>query len=148
MDCQEAKTYLMAYIDGEIDAQKKSEMEKHLSGCEKCMKEYRSFLKLKEVTEKMKFTDLSDELWAGYWKGIYRRVERGAGWIFLSIGAIILLAFGVFQFFKEFFTDPSVSLIVKMGAGAFSLGIIILLVSIIRERLFLFRTERYREVER
>jgi len=96
----------------------------------------------------MKFTDLSDELWAGYWKGIYRRVERGAGWIFLSIGAIILLAFGVFQFFKEFFTDPSVSLIVKMGAGAFSLGIIILLVSIIRERLFLFRTERYREVER
>ena len=148
MDCQDVKTYLMAYIDGEVDAQKKSEIEKHLSGCEKCIKEYRSFLKLKEVTEKMKFTDLSDELWAGYWKGIYRRVERGAGWIFLSIGAIILLAFGVFQFFKEFFTDPSVSLIVKMGAGAFSLGIIILLVSIIRERLFLFRTERYREVER
>jgi len=148
MDCQDVKTYLMAYIDGEIDSQKKSEIEKHLSGCEKCIKEYRSFLKLKEVTEKMKFTDLSDELWAGYWKGIYRRVERGAGWIFLSIGAIILLAFGVFQFFKEFFTDPSVSLIVKMGAGAFSLGIIILLVSIIRERLFLFRTERYREVER
>lgn len=148
MNCQDTKTYLMAYIDGEVDAQKKSEIEKHLSECEKCMKEYKSFLKLKEVTNKMKFADLSDQLWAGYWKGIYRRVERSAGWIFLSIGAIILLAFGVFQFFKDFFTDPSVSLIVKMGVGAFSLGVIILLVSIIRERLFLFRTERYREVER
>lgn len=148
MDCQDIKTYLMAYIDGEVDAQKKSEIEKHLSGCEKCMKEYRSFLKLKEVTDKMKFADLSDELWAGYWKGIYRRVERGAGWIFLSIGAIILLAFGLFQFFKEFFTDPNVSLIVKIGVSTFSLGVIILLVSIIRERLFLFRTERYREVEK
>jgi RNA polymerase sigma-70 factor (ECF subfamily) len=129
-------------------ARKKSEIQKHLSGCEKCMQEYKSFLKLKEVTDNMKFADLSDELWTGYWKGIYRRVERGAGWILLSIGAIILLAFGVSQFFRQFFTDPSISLIVKIGVSAFSLGVIILLVSIIRERLFLYKTDRYREVEK
>lgn len=96
----------------------------------------------------MKFADLSDQLWAGYWKGIYRRVERGAGWIFLSIGAIVLLAFGVYQFFKEFLVDPNISLIVKIGVSTCAFGAIILVVSIIRERLFLFKTERYKEVKR
>ncbi len=148
MKCEEIKPYLMAYLDGEIEHEKKLEIEKHLTECENCRKEYQSFVKLKEVTDKMKLADLSDQLWAGYWKGIYRRIERGAGWMFLSIGAIILLAFGAYQFFKEFLADPNISLIIKVGVSTLSLGIIILLVSIIRERLFLFKTSRYREVER
>jgi len=148
MKCEEIKPHLMAYLDGEIEQEKKGEIEKHLSECESCRKEYQSFVKLKEVTNKMRFADLSDELWAGYWKRIYRRIERGTGWILLSIGAIILLSFGVYQFFKEFLLDPYVSLIVKVGVSIFALGAIILLVSIIRERLFLFKTERYGEVEK
>lgn len=148
MKCEEIRPYLSAYLDGEIEHDKKLEIERHLSDCEACRKEYQSFAKLKEVTDRMKFADLSDQLWAGYWKGIYRRVERGAGWIFLSIGAIILLAFGVYQFFKDFFADPNISLIVKIGVSTCAFGAIILVVSIIRERLFLFKTERYKEVKR
>jgi len=148
MKCEEIRSYFMAYLDGEIEHQKELEIEKHLAECENCRKEYQSFVKLKEVTDKMKLADLSDQLWAGYWKGIYRRIERGVGWILLSIGAIILLSLGAYQFFKEFLADPNISLIVKVGVSAFALGAIILLVSIIRERLFLFKTERYREVEK
>ena len=148
MRCEEIRPYLMAYLDGEIEHKKKLEIEGHLSECESCRREYQSFVKLKEVTDKMKLADLSDQLWAGYWKGIYRRIERGAGWIFLSIGAIILLSFGAYQFFKELLADPNISLLVKIGVSACALGAIILLVSIIRARLFLFKHERYREVER
>lgn len=148
MRCEEIRPYLSAYLDGEIEHDKKLEIEKHLSECESCTKEYQSFAKLKEVTDGMKFADLSDQLWAGYWKGIYRRIERGAGWIFLSIGAMVLLAFGAYQFFKNLFADPNVSLIVKVGVSTCTFGAIVLLVSIIRERLFLFKTERYKEVER
>ncbi len=148
MKCEEMKPYLMSHLDGEIDPEKKSEVEKHLSECESCRKEYQSFLKLKQETDKMKIADLSDELWKGYWKGIYRRVERGAGWIFLSIGAIMLLLFGAYQFFKELLANPNVSLIAKIGVSTLTFGVIVLLVSIIRERLFLFKTERYKEVEK
>jgi len=148
MKCEEIRPWLMAYLDGEIEQREKSEVEKHLADCESCRREYESFARLKEVTNRMRFADLSDQLWAGYWKGVYRRIERGTGWIFLSIGAIILLAFGAYQFFKELLTDPHVSLVVKVGVSACAFGAIVLLVSIIRERLFLFRTERYREVER
>jgi predicted anti-sigma-YlaC factor YlaD len=148
MRCEEIRPYLSAYLDGEIDPHKKLEIEKHLADCDSCRKEYQSFIKLKEVTDRMRFADLSDDLWAGYWKGVYRRIERGAGWIFLSLGAIILLAFGAYQFLKEFLGDPTISLIAKIGVSTCVLGVIILLVSIIRERLFLYKTERYKEVER
>jgi predicted anti-sigma-YlaC factor YlaD len=148
MKCDHVKLYLMSYLDGEIEPEKKADIEAHLAECESCRREHQSFVKLKQETDKMKLADLSDELWKGYWKGIYRQVERGAGWIFLSVGAIILLSFGVYHFFKELFADPSVSLIVKIGVSTGAFGAIILLVSVIRERLFLFKTERYKEVER
>jgi predicted anti-sigma-YlaC factor YlaD len=148
MRCEKIRPYLSAYMDGEIDPDKKLEVEKHLADCETCRKEYQSFVKLKEVTDRMRFTDLSDDLWAGYWKGIYRRIERGAGWIFLSLGVVILLAFGAYQFFKEFLADPNISLLAKIGVSTCVFGAIILLVSIIRERLFLYKTERYKKVER
>jgi predicted anti-sigma-YlaC factor YlaD len=148
MKCEEIRPWLMAFLDGEIEQREKSEVEKHLAECENCRREYESFARLKEVTNSMRFADLSDQLWAGYWNGVYRRVERGAGWILLSIGAIVLLAFGAFQFFKELLTDPNVPLVLKIGVSTCAFGAIVLLVSIIRERLFLFKTERYREVER
>jgi predicted anti-sigma-YlaC factor YlaD len=148
MKCEEIKPYLMSHLDGEIEPEKKKEIERHLTECESCRKEYQSFVKLKEETDKMKLADLSDQLWKGYWKGVYRRIERGAGWIFVSIGAIILLSFGVYQFFKEFLTDPNAPLILKIGVSTLAFGVIVLLVSIVRERLFLFKTERYGEVER
>lgn len=148
MKCDDVKLYLMSYLDGEIEPENRSEIERHLAECENCRKEYHSFLKLKQETDKMRLADLSDELWKGYWKGVYRRMERGAGWIFLSIGVVILLSFGAYQFFKQLFADPNISLIVKVGVSTGALGAIILLVSIIRERLFRYKTDRYKEVER
>jgi predicted anti-sigma-YlaC factor YlaD len=148
MRCEKIRPYLSAYLDGEIDPTTRSEVEKHLADCDSCRKEYQSFVKLKEVTDRMRFADLSDDLWTGYWKGIYRRIERGAGWIFLSLGAIILLVFGAYQFLKEFLAAPHISLIAKIGVSTCVFGAIILLVSIIRERLFLYKTERYKKVEK
>jgi len=148
MNCEEIKKLMMGYLDGEISEKDKNLVEKHLVECKKCRDEYDSFTQLKEVTDKMKFADLKEDIWAGYWKGIYRRIERGAGWFFLSIGAIILLALGVFQFFRNLFLDPSVSFMIKIGIAFLAFGIIVLLVSIGRERIFAFKKERYREIEK
>jgi predicted anti-sigma-YlaC factor YlaD len=148
MECEEIQKLMMGYLDKEISDDEKKLVEKHLAGCRKCKAEFDSFTRLKEVTDKVKLADLKEDIWAGYWKGVYRRIERGAGWIFFSIGAIVLLALGVFQFFKNLFLDPSVSFIVKIGIGFLAFGVIVLLVSILRERVFAYKHERYKEIER
>jgi predicted anti-sigma-YlaC factor YlaD len=148
MRCEDIQKLMMGYLDGEISDDEKKLVEKHLNECERCRKEFDSFTRLKEVTDKVKLADLNEDIWAGYWKGVYRRIERGAGWFFLSIGIIILTAFGVFQFFKNLFQDPTVSIIVKIGVGALALGVIVLLISVLRERVFAYKHERYKEIEK
>jgi hypothetical protein len=139
---------LSGYIDGELNVEEKSELEKHLQSCEECRKELDIFRRLKEVTGAMKYADVPDYVWDNYWRGIYRRLELGIGWILLSIGVILLLGFGLYCLVKDFFLNPGEPLILKIAVAAGGLGLIVLLVSAGRERLFAYRRDRYREIEK
>jgi hypothetical protein len=145
--CDEIKMLLSALLDDELSPEEKKMVGDHLAECETCRREYASLLKLKEVTDDMKYLDLPDKLWAGYWSGIYNRIERGFGWVLLSLGAIILLAFGAWRLLNDFFMNSRAPLILKIGLGALLLGAIVLLVSVLRERLFSRAHDRYEEVE-
>jgi hypothetical protein len=83
-----------------------------------------------------------------YWKQTWNRAERGIGWLLFGTGAILLMGYGLFEASREFWSDPTVPLIVRIGAGAGGLGVLVLLVSLVRERLMLRKKERYSEVER
>lgn len=97
----------------------------------------------------MKFRDPSDEAWRNYWTRVYNKMERGIGWIFTSIGAIVLLAYGSFRAIESFVRDPGVELAVKIGTLALIFGLVVLFVSVVRERIFTYRTDKYsKEVER
>ena len=147
MICDEMKILISGMIDGELESAEKKKIGDHLTSCSDCREEYAKLKNLKEVTDDMKYFDLPDRLLAGYWHGIYNNIERGVGWIFLSIGAIILIAYGSWILFQNFFNDPTIFMIAKIGVGAVLIGLIILLVSIIRERLFSKKHDRYDEVE-
>ncbi|MCP4580666.1 MAG: zf-HC2 domain-containing protein [candidate division Zixibacteria bacterium] len=148
MKCQEAIILISGKLDGELIQKQEQELDLHMQTCEVCRKEYDDLLKLREVTSNMRFTDLPDRYWAGYWNDIYNRLERGIGWIFVSIGAIIILAFGAWEFFDKFLLDTNNPLLLRFGVGAGIIGLIFLLISVLREKLFARKHERYKEVER
>ena len=83
-----------------------------------------------------------------YWANVYNRLERGVGWLLFSVGAIILLAYGAWHFVQDFVLDSSIPLLVRAGVCAATLGAIVLLVSVFRERLFIRSKERYKEIVR
>ncbi len=147
MSCEEIKILISGMIDGELGPGEKQKVSDHLVSCDDCREEYAKLNKLKEATDDMKYFDLPDRLWAGYWHGIYNRLERGIGWIFLSLGAILIIAFATWRFLQNFLLDNAVPIYVKFGVSALVLGLIILLVSIVRERLFSKKHDRYNEVE-
>ena len=148
MKCQEAFILISGKLDGELSPDQERELNKHLETCPVCRKEYEELLHLKEVTSNMRFTDLPDRYWAGYWNGVYNRLERGIGWILLSIGAIVLLSVAVYHFFADFLVNPDLPLMVRLAVAAVVVGLIILLVSYVRERLFAYHRDRYKEVKR
>jgi predicted anti-sigma-YlaC factor YlaD len=147
MNCDEIKILLSALLDGELSIEEKKMVTEHLANCDNCREEYVKMKKLKEVTDTMKYLDLPDRLMAGYWQEIYNRIERGFGWIFLSLGAIILLGFGTWELLNNFFLDSRPPLVLKIGLGTFLIGIIVMVVSVLRERLYSRAHDRYEEVD-
>ncbi|HEQ99785.1 MAG TPA: hypothetical protein ENO22_10645 [candidate division Zixibacteria bacterium] len=141
------KELLMKVVDELATGDEKREFAELMKADSALEEEYRSFKEIKEVTDTIMFKDLPDSYWEGYWQGIYNRLERGIGWIFFSIGAIILLAFGAYHFLIDFFMSETIALLVKIGVAVGGLGLIILLVSIIREVLYARKHERYKEVK-
>jgi hypothetical protein len=139
---------LSGYVDGELSEAERINFEKELENNSELRAELNEFRKLKKVTDMMHYADLPDEVWDGYWQSIYRRTERGIGWILFSLGAILLLCFGMYEAFSELYANPEAPLWLKIGATALCGGSIFLLVSYGRERIFAHNRDRYKEVER
>ena len=142
------KQLLAGYVDNELTPVEKLEFERELSTNAELQRELKEFNRLKMVTSQMKYADLPDEVWEAYWQSVYRKIERGAGWALASVGAIILLVFGVFEVFSKLYADPTTPVWLKIGLSLGSIGVIILLVSVFRERFFAYKRERYTEVEK
>lgn len=145
---KDKRELLAGYVDGELSQQERHEFEQELQRDPALREEWQEFLKLKEVTGIMQYADLPLEVWQDYWQNLYRKLERGIGWILFSVGAIVLLCFGLFQFFKELYLDPEVPTLVQVGVTALGIGAVVLVVSFVRERFFAFNRERYRKVIR
>jgi hypothetical protein len=142
------KQLLAGYVDNELTERERVEFERELAVNAELQRELKEFNRLKAVTSQMKYADLPVEVWEAYWQSVYRKVERGAGWILASVGTIILLVFGTVTGFSRLYADPASPLWLKIGLTLGVIGIIILLVSLVRERLFAYKRERYTEVEK
>lgn len=145
---KDKREMLSGYVDGELSEKERLAFEKDLAESAELRAELEEFMRLKEMTGIMTYADLPDEVWENYWQSLYKKLERGFGWIFFSVGAIALLFYGVFQFLSELYINPTTPIFIKIAVTALLLGVIILLVSFSRERLFAYKRDRYKEVKK
>jgi predicted anti-sigma-YlaC factor YlaD len=139
---------MMAYLDNELTDEQKRAFEAHLASCPKCAQELDEFKRLKQMTDGMELVEPEERLWHQYWGGVYNRIERGIGWVVFSVAGILLLIYGGFTAIENVITDPGISLLLKAGLLALLAGLAILFVSVVRERLFFWSKDRYKDVRR
>jgi len=148
ISCKDMSLNIMALLDEELNEDQIEGVKKHLETCEKCSEDYASIKKVKEVTGKMKFKKLPEFYWDDYWKHIYNRIERGLSWVFLSLGAIIILCFAGWEFLDKLTANQDIHPLLRWGIFIFLIGIIILIISILREKMMVRRVDKYKEIER
>jgi predicted anti-sigma-YlaC factor YlaD len=148
MTCQDYRDLMMGYLDNELDAEQRQAFEAHLASCPDCKKEIEEFTKLKQITDDVKLVEPEDRLWQQYWGGLYNRIERGIGWVVFSVAGILLLIYGGFTAVENIIKDPTISALFKVGLVALLVGLAILFVSIVRERIFFWSKDRYKDVRR
>ncbi len=147
-NAERIRQLMMASIDGEIAPDEEKELKKVLLSDAELAEEYQQLKNLKMMTSKAKLKEPNPELWDNYSRRVFTRIERGIGWILFTIGALVLLFYGAWAALSDILTDPEIAWWFKAAVVSAVAGTIILLVSLIRERLYLNKHERYKDVIR
>jgi hypothetical protein len=139
---------LEKYFSNEISSEEKNEFEKMLKSDSQLQSEFDEQKRIKEVLNKMKLKNPSREVWDSYWMGIYNRIERGIAWIVISIGAMIFFGYASYEIVNAFIKDTQAPVLAKIGISMLVFGGLILLFSLIREKMFSSKRDKYKEIQR
>lgn len=135
-------------LEGSLTPEQERELEDLVDSSPAARREIESLRSVREVTMGLEFKKPPEELWAHYWAGVYARLERGIAWTLISIGGAVLIALGAYKAIEALLADATMPLIMKLGIVALVLGGAILVVSVVREKWFLRKTDKYNEVVR
>ncbi len=142
------KPLLMGYLDAELTELEILRMEEHLRECTDCSAELEEFRRLKEVTQNMRVATPDDKYWEVYWSNVYNRLERRIGWILLSLGSILLTSYGLYYVVARLLLQGDIPLVVRLGVVALVVGLCTLVISVLRERIFFSKSDKYERIKR
>ncbi len=148
-ELSEREEILMAKaIDGTLSPNEKEEFEYLISHKPVYSQEWESSRNIKEVINTMKIREPEQETWDRYWASVYARMERGLAWLFITLGAVIVIGYGMYEAVFELIKDPQLPLLMKTAIALLLFGLAILLVSIAREKWLIRKSDKYKGVKR
>lgn len=134
----------MRLLDGELSQDERSEYEAHVRDCETCAGELASMGRVVELTDELRLRTPDDEFWEGYWESIYRRSERSVGFLFVIAGVLMVLFYGIFKAV----TSPRLLTYEGISITIILVGLVVIFVSVARERFHESRNDPYKGVQR
>lgn len=139
---------MVAALDGELSPPERGELDGALAADAELRAEWERLRGVKEVMKTMSLERPPEEVWEGYWLSVYNRLERGLGWILVSVGSVVLVGFGLWEAVQGILADTSLPGFVKVAIFVLLLGLVALALSVVREKLFTARRDPYKEVQR
>ncbi|MEZ4389085.1 MAG: hypothetical protein R3D98_16190 [Candidatus Krumholzibacteriia bacterium] len=138
---------LSAYADGELDLADRALVESWLELDERARRELDRIVQMKAFTDHLALRPAPREAWEEFHRKVYNRSERSLGWSLFWIGAGCVALYVAVRLLIAI-VALAVPVLVRLGLLAAGLGLLILLVSAIRERLFTRKRDRYDDVRR
>ncbi len=143
---------LSAYVDGELDADDVARIDAHLSALgpqsEATRREIEQLRRLVDVTGALRLKEPPAEEWEVFWQSVYNRRERSVGWVLLTMGAAVCGAWAFWKFITLVWASPGLPWPARGGVVVLAAGLVILLISVIRERVYRRSRSRYKDIIR
>ena len=144
MNCEEIEVSLSGYLDNELTQQESQRIELHLETCAHCRQVLEELREAQQAAQKLELAQPSHEEWRHMESHILEKSTRGLGWVILIVWSIITAAYAIFQFAMS----PSEPLFEKILVFGLFLGIALLFLSVLSERIRESRTDRYKGVQK
>ena len=143
-NCEKYRPLIVGLLDNELTSEEIQELNTHLNRCEACRKE---FDEMKEISGKLalpSFKEPEDEILDTLWKSPYSRFTRNAGFFMVAASCLGLAGY----IFYEFMVEKKAALLPKISTAALIIGFLVLLFSVIRERIRTYKKDIYKEIKR
>ena len=135
---------LSGYLDGELTQQDAQRVRIHLDNCPRCRDEYESLRNMRNKVGQAKLSDVRRGVWREGMNDKGVRATRGLGWL-LFLGGILIAA-GV-ALYELATSDWTLSLTETLIVGGIYGGLLLLFISVLRQRLIERKTDKYKDVE-
>ena len=139
---------MMKALDDELTAAEREQFEAALAEQPELRAEWERLSRAREVTMGMELRNPPEETWDGYWTSVYSRVERGAGWLLVSLGVIVVGGWAVWEWVGALLEDTATPAVVRYSMIGLFVGMVILMVSVTRHRLSVRKTDPYKDIQR
>ncbi len=146
-DPQREAHLLSAYVDGELDAEDIARVEAHLARDEDARREVERLRRFNRITGSLRLKEAPPEEWEGFWQRFPNRAERHLGWFLLSIGVVLVGGWLLLKLLGTLI-HSGMPLFLKGGIFMIAAGVLVLLFSVVRERIYVRSHTRYKDVIR
>ncbi len=141
---EELKGMLSAYLDEELTQALAQRVRIHLEDCAECRETLRQFRELQQLTARADFPDPPEERMQELERRLSVRAPRGLGWLLVCGGLAAWAVYGLAMALLHW-RPPTLE---EMLGGAVAVGVVLLFVSVLRERLLELPHDRYRSVRK
>ena len=138
---------LSAYVDGELEPADVARVEAHLKQSAEARAEVERLRAFNRLAAGLQLREAPAEDWEKFWESAYNRAERSVGWILFGAGLLVAGAYGLWLVAAAVF-GSALPMLVKAAVMAAATGLLVLLLSVVRERVFTKRRTRYDDIVR
>lgn len=135
----DTRALISGYLDGELTPEERTRVEQLRDQDPAFREEFERMKQLVTATSELRFEEPPEEVWDTFLEGVYNRIERRTGWIVFLVGVIALTAWGIYWFCVAEWGSPLVKGLIAVPL----IGLVVLFISVLRQRLFVARTDRY-----
>ena len=146
--CEEFELLMMRHFDKESSPEEESRLQEHVKSCPSCARRMREYETLIAATDDLDLPEVPPEQWDLYWTNVYNRLERKTAWVVVAAALGVAVAYGLLRLALLLYRAPNLSACVKVAISALVAGLTLLFISVLREKLILRKTDKYRGVIR
>ncbi len=143
-DCEKFRPMLVAFLDNELSSDEIHDLNQHLNRCAECRQAYEELKESSAFIEHVSFKEPTDRALDSLWKRPYTRCTRNAALLMVLGGYLMLIGYALFLFLR----DDKVAAFPKFGVAGIIIGTVILIGSVVRERIRTYKHDPYKEVDR
>lgn len=140
---EEVSQLLSAFLDDELTQAESQRVRIHLEDCQDCRRALEEMRTLRRTAQSIEFPSPSSAEIDALENALSVRATRLAGWVLILAAVGIWAGYAVWQFV----TQPELNR-GELLTAALIIGFILLLVSVLRQRLLELPHDRYRRVRR